>query len=130
IWWENNAPMAPDAFERLHADMVAHMKGGDFFVQDLYACAAPEHRLNVRVVTELAWHGLFIRHLLRRPAAEELASFLPEFTIINLPSFKADPARHGCRSETVIALNFDQKLVLIGGIAYAGENKKSVFTIL
>ncbi len=99
-------------------------------MQDLFGGADAEHRLDVRVVTELAWHGLFIRHLLRRPSAEELDSFVPEFTIINCPSFKADPARHGCRSETVIALNFDRKLILIGGTEYAGENKKSVFTLL
>ncbi|MCU9848472.1 phosphoenolpyruvate carboxykinase [Defluviimonas sp. WL0024] len=130
IWWENNKPMAPAAFDQLHADMIAHMKGGDYFVQDLYAGADPEHRLDVRVVTELAWHGLFIRHLLRRPERAELDTFVPEFTIINCPSFKADPERHGCRSETVIALNFDKKVILIGGTAYAGENKKSVFTLL
>ena len=130
IWWENNREMSPEAFDRLHADMLEHMKGKDYFVQDLYGGADPALRLDVRVVTELAWHGLFIRHLLRRPAASELASFVPEFTIINCPSFKADPARHGCRSETVIALNFDKKLILIGNTAYAGENKKSVFTLL
>jgi phosphoenolpyruvate carboxykinase (ATP) len=130
IWWENNRPMTPEAFDRLHADMLAHMKGRDYFVQDLYGGADPALRLDVRVVTELAWHGLFIRHLLRRPEAAELATFVPEFTIINCPSFKADPERHGCRSETVIALNFDKKLILIGNTAYAGENKKSVFTLL
>ena len=130
IWWENNAPMAPEAFDLLHADMLAHMKGRDYFVQDLYAGADPAHRLDVRVVTELAWHGLFIRHMLRRPERAELDSFLPEFTIINCPSFKADPARHGCRTETVIALNFDKKLILIANTQYAGENKKSVFTLL
>ncbi|MDM7256127.1 MAG: phosphoenolpyruvate carboxykinase [Paracoccus sp. (in: a-proteobacteria)] len=130
IWWENNRPMDPEAFDRLHADMLAHMKGKDYFVQDLYGGADPALRLDVRVVTELAWHGLFIRHLLRRPDAAELDSFKAEFTIINCPSFKADPERHGCRSETVIALNFDKKLILIGNTAYAGENKKSVFTLL
>ncbi|SPH16613.1 Phosphoenolpyruvate carboxykinase (ATP) [Defluviimonas aquaemixtae] len=130
IWWENNAPMTPEAFDRLYLDMLAHMKGGDYFVQDLYAGAEPEHRLDVRVVTELAWHGLFIRHMLRRPERSELDDFIPEFTIINCPSFKADPERHGCRSETVIALNFDKKLILIANSAYAGENKKSVFTLL
>ena len=130
IWWENNAPMAPEAFDVLHADMLTHMKGGEYFVQDLYGGADPAHRLDVRVVTELAWHGLFIRHLLRRPEAAELDTFVPEFTIINCPSFRADPARHGCRSETVIALNFEKKIILIGGTAYAGENKKSVFTLL
>ncbi len=130
IWWENNKPMEPAAFDRLHADMLAHMQGRDYFVQDLFGGADPEHRLDVRVVTELAWHGLFIRHLLRRPSVAELDEFAPEFTIINCPSFKADPARHGCRSETVIALNFDKKLILIANTAYAGENKKSVFTLL
>ncbi len=130
IWWDNNAPMAPDAFDRLEADMIAHMKGRDYYVQDLFACADPAHRLDVRVITELAWHGLFIRHLLRRPDAAELAAFVPEFTILNCPSFEADPARHGCRSGTVIALNLERKRILIGGTAYAGENKKSIFTLL
>ncbi len=130
IWWENNAPMAPDAFDRLEADMLAHMKGRDFFVQDLYAGADPVHRLDVRMVTELAWHGLFIRHMLRRPERADLDGFVPEWTVINVPSFKADPKRHGCRTETVIALNFDRKRVLIANTAYAGENKKSVFTIM
>lgn len=130
IWWDNNKPMDPAAFDRLHADMLEHMKGRDFFVQDLYGGADAAHRLDVRLVTELAWHGLFIRHLLRRPAREELDSFNPEWTILNVPSFKADPARHGCRTETVIALNFDKKLILIGNTEYAGENKKAVFTLL
>ncbi|RMA40778.1 phosphoenolpyruvate carboxykinase [Rhodophyticola porphyridii] len=130
IWWDNNAPMEPAAFDRLHADMLRHMQGRDYFVQDLYGGADPDHRLDVRLVTELAWHGLFIRHMLRRPEAEELARFVPEFTILNCPGFQADPNRHGCRSETVIALNFEKKLILIGGTAYAGENKKSVFTLL
>lgn len=130
IWWDNNAPMEADKFDQLHADMLAHMKGRDYFVQDLFGGADPSQRLDVRVVTELAWHGLFIRHMLRRPEASELDSFVPEFTIINCPSFKADAARHGCRSETVIALNFDKKLILIGGTEYAGENKKSVFTLM
>ncbi len=130
VWWENNASLAPEAFDRLHADMRAHVRGGELFVQDLYAGADQAHRLNVRVVTELAWHGLFIRHLLRRPDPAELAGFAPGFTILNCPSFKADPARHGVRSETVIAISFAQRLVLIGGTAYAGENKKAVFTIL
>ena len=130
IWWENNAPMTTEAFDRLYADMIDHMKDRDYFVQDLYAGADPDQRLDVRLVNELAWHGLFIRHMLRRPAREELDSFIPEFTIINCPTFKADPVRHGCRSETVIAMNFDRKLILIGNTGYAGENKKSVFTLL
>jgi phosphoenolpyruvate carboxykinase (ATP) len=130
IWWENNAAMTPEAYARLKADMLDHVKGREVFVQDLYAGADPMHRLDVRVVTELAWHGLFIRHLLRRPAREELDTFTPDWTIINLPSFKADPARHGCRTETAIVLNFDERTVLIANTAYAGENKKAVFTVL
>ncbi len=130
IWWENNPPMAPDAFERLKEDMYAHMQGRDYFVQDLYGGADPAHRLDVRVVTELAWHSLFIRHLLRRPDRAALDEFAPDFTIVNCPSFAADPERHGCRSETVIALDFTQRMILIGGTEYAGENKKSVFTVL
>ncbi|EKE44073.1 phosphoenolpyruvate carboxykinase [Oceaniovalibus guishaninsula JLT2003] len=130
IWWENNAPMTPDAFETLRADMVAHMQGRDYFVQDLFGGADPAHRLDVRIVTELAWHALFIRHLLRRPERDALDGFRPDFTIINCPTFKADPQRHGCRSETVIAINLDAKMILIGGTEYAGENKKSVFTLL
>ncbi|GGE48998.1 phosphoenolpyruvate carboxykinase [Actibacterium pelagium] len=130
IWWENNKPMDAAKFDVLHADMLEHMKGRDYFVQDLYGGADPEHRLDVRMVTELAWHNLFIRHLLRRPDREELDTFTPEFTIINCPSFTADPEKHGCRSGTVIALNFEKKLILIGGTEYAGENKKSVFSLL
>jgi len=130
VWWDNNAAMTPEAFDRLHRDMLAHMRGRDCFVQDLHAGADPAYRLDVRMVSELAWHNLFIRHLLRRPDAGELATFVPEFTIVNCPSFKADPERHGCRSETVIALNFERKLALIADTEYAGENKKTVFTIL
>ena len=130
IWWENNAAMAPAAFDLLQADMLAHLQGGDCFVQDLFGGADPVHRLDVRMITELAWHGLFIRHLLRRPDRSELDSFVPDWTVINCPSFQADPARHGCRSSTVIAMNFDKKLILIANTAYAGENKKAVFTLL
>ena len=130
IWWENNAAMSPEGFDALYTDMVEHMKGRDYFVQDLVAGADPELAINVRMVTELAWHGLFIRHLLRRPDRAALDRFTADFTVINCPSFKADPARHNCRTETVIAMNFDAKMILIGGTEYAGENKKSVFTLL
>ncbi|MEO1177955.1 MAG: phosphoenolpyruvate carboxykinase (ATP), partial [Pseudomonadota bacterium] len=130
IWWDNNAAMSPDGFDALYTDILAHMKGRDYFVEDLVGGADPSYAINVRMVTELAWHGLFIRHLLRRPDREDLNDFVADFTVINCPSFKADPSKHGCRSETVIAINFDKKLILIGGTEYAGENKKSVFTLL
>ncbi|PWW00522.1 phosphoenolpyruvate carboxykinase (ATP) [Hoeflea marina] len=130
IWWDNNKAMSPEAFDLLHADMMAHAEGRDLFVQDLVGGADAEHALPSRIVTEYAWHALFIRNLLIRPERSELAGFVPELTIINLPSFRADPQRHGCRSETVIAVNFSRGLVLIGGTSYAGEMKKSVFTVL
>ncbi|MCA0872739.1 phosphoenolpyruvate carboxykinase [Seohaeicola saemankumensis] len=130
IWWENNRAMSPEGFDALYEDMLAHMKGKDYFVQDLVGGSDPTHAINVRMVTELAWHNLFIRHMLRRPDREDLNDFIADFTVINCPSFNADPERHNCRSETVIAMNFDKKLILIGGTEYAGENKKSVFTLL
>ncbi|XBQ15184.1 MAG: phosphoenolpyruvate carboxykinase [Oceanicaulis sp.] len=130
IWWDFNASMTPAHFDALWSDFKAHMAGRELFVQELFGGADERHRLPVRVVNELAWHSLFIRHLLRRPDRSELEDFAAEFTIVNLPSFKADPERHGTRSETVIAVNFAQRLVLIGGTSYAGETKKSVFTIL
>ena len=130
IWWDNNKAMTPEHFEQLRKDMVAHIQDRELFVQDLYAGADPTYRLNVRVINDLAWHQLFIRHMLRRPEASELDDFLADYTILNLTDFKADPERHGCRSETVIAMSFERKLILIGGTSYAGENKKSVFTLL
>ncbi len=130
IWWGNAEAISEDQFDRLHQDMLAFAEGKELFVQDLYGGADKTHRLPVRIVTQFAWHSLFIRHLLRRPPTEDLGDFDPQFAIINLPEFKADPKAHGCRSETVIALNFAKKLVLIAGTSYAGETKKSVFSIL
>jgi len=130
-WGNTNKGMSPGHFAALKADFLAELAERDeLFVQDLYGGSQPEHRVNVRVINELAWHNLFIRTLLVRPEADALSGFAPEYTIIDLPSFRADPARHGCRSETVIAVNFTEKLILIGGTAYAGEMKKSVFGLL
>ena len=128
IWWENNAAMTPEAFEVLRSDLQAHMQGREVFVQDLHAGAEAAHRIDVRVVTELAWHALFIRHLLRVP--DTLDDFAPDWTVVNCPSFQADPARHGCRTSTVIAMHFDRHEILICGTEYAGETKKAVFTLL
>jgi len=132
IWWNNgNKPMDPANFDRLHEDfLIALGEKTELFVQDLFGGSQPEHRVRVRVINELAWHSLFIRTMLVRPEADELPGFVPEFTIIDLPTFRADPERHGCRSGTVIAVNFSKKLILIGGTAYAGEMKKSVFGLL
>ena len=130
IWWDNNAQMKAKYFNRLHADMLDFINDKELFVQDLYAGADPDHRINVRVISELVWHNLFMRHLLIKPDPSDLNSFYSDFNIINIPSFKANPKKHGCRSETAIAINLDAKLVLIAGTEYGGENKKAVFTIL
>ncbi len=130
VWWENNKPMTSEQFDALFDSMAAYLQGREVFVQDLYGGADLDHRLPVRVITEYAWHSLFIQNLLIEPKAEDLAEFDPQFTIIDAPGFQADPEKHGCRSETVIAVDFARKLVLIGGTSYAGEMKKSVFTIL
>ncbi|WP_341711226.1 phosphoenolpyruvate carboxykinase [Erythrobacter sp.] len=131
VWWDNNASMTSDHFAALKADFLAALADKpDLFVADLFGGSQPEYRVNVRVINELAWHNQFIRTLLVRPTEAELEGFTPEYTIIDLPSFRADPTRHGTRSETVIAVNLSEKLVLIGGTKYAGEMKKSVFGIL
>src|SRR4030095_12204727 len=96
------------------------------FAQDLYGGADPAYRIKTRVFTELAWHSLFIRTLLIRPEAVELSSFTPELTIIDMPSFRADPKRHGCKSENVVAIDFARKIVLIGGGSLFGEEEKGV----
>lgn len=128
VWWDNNNALSPKHFELLKADMMVHARMKNLYVQDLVTCADEAHALPTRVITEFAWHALFIRHLLK--PANQAEVFTPGFTVINMPNFKANPARHGTMSETVIALDLTQKLVLIGGTAYAGEIKKAVFTML
>jgi phosphoenolpyruvate carboxykinase (ATP) len=130
VWWEKNGKLSKEQFEVLYNDFLDHAKGKELFVQDLYGGADPKYRIKARVFTELAWHSLFIRTLLIRPERAELANYVPDFTILCLPSFKADPKRHGVRSETVIAIDFTKRVILIGGSYYAGEMKKSVFTTL
>jgi phosphoenolpyruvate carboxykinase (ATP) len=128
IWWDNNQAMTRACFQRLKEDFLAHARSARIFVQDLVAGADPRHEFPTRVICEQAWHALFIKHLLiERDEAEE---FIPALTIIDLPSFRADPRIHGTRSEVVIAIDLANRLVLIGGTRYAGEIKKSVFTVL
>jgi phosphoenolpyruvate carboxykinase (ATP) len=130
-WGAINQPMSPEHFANLKADFLQALETQpELYVADLFGGSQPEYRVNVRVVSQMAWHSLFVRTLLVRPTADEVASFAPEYTIINLPSFKADPARHGCRSDTVIAVNFTEKLILIGNTEYSGEMKKGVFGLL
>ena len=130
VWWDNTKEMDGEKFETLYQDFLEHAKGRELFVQDLVGGADVDHNLPTRIITENAWHSLFIRNLLIRPEISELANFDPEFTIIDFPNFRAHPERHGCRTETVIACDFTRKLVLIAGTSYAGEIKKSVFSFL
>ena len=132
VWWgKTNKGMTPAHFAALKADFLKALGDREtLYVQDLFGGSQPEHRVRVRIINELAWHNLFIRTLLVRPDSAALPGFEPEYTIIDLPSFKADPERHGTRSQTVVAVNLSEKLILIGGTRYAGEMKKSVFGIL
>jgi phosphoenolpyruvate carboxykinase (ATP) len=130
VWWATAKPLTPESFDILLRDFLLHEATRDLFVQDLYVGADPTQRVRVRIYCEHAWHALFIRQLLIQPHADELASFAPELTIIDFPSFRADPERHGGRCSTMIACDFAHGLVLIGGTAYAGEIKKAVFSYL
>jgi len=130
-WGTTNRPIDEAHFDALHKDMAAFATGKDVFVLDAWAGADPAYRMPVRVVTEFAWHNLFARNMFI-PENDQAgrAAHTPEFTVVDLPNFKADPAKHGTRSETFIIVHMGKRLVLIGGTNYAGEIKKSVFTIL
>ncbi|HET6978205.1 MAG TPA: phosphoenolpyruvate carboxykinase [Pyrinomonadaceae bacterium] len=129
FWGDVNKDFSQEKFNALKERMMAHAKGRDLFVQDTFVGADSTYRLPIRVVNELAWHSLFARTMfISDPTAT--APHQPEFTIINFPSFQADPQRDGTRSPTFILMDFSQRLVLIGGTSYAGETKKSAFTIM
>ena len=130
IWWDNNKSVTEENFENLCKDVLTFCEEKEIFIQDLFGGADPEHRLSTRIYTEYAWHSLFIQNLLIEVKEDEKSKFSPEFVIIDIPSFKADPNRHGCSSETMIAVNFEKRLVIIVGTSYAGEIKKSVFSML
>lgn len=131
IWWDGaNRPFAPEHFAFLTHRILAYMQGKDLFVQDCYAGADPAYRIPIRVITEKAWHNLFARNMFIVPPAHELQAYTPEYTIIHVPDFHADTHIDATNSETFIIMNFATKLILIGGTAYAGEIKKSVFTLL
>jgi phosphoenolpyruvate carboxykinase (ATP) len=128
VWWGTvNTPISSEQFDRLYERLWDHLKAQKVFVQDLEVCAAPRYRVPIRVITEYAWHSLFARNLFLRTRQNDHA---PEITVICAPSFHALPARDGTRSETFIILHLAKKIILIGGTPYAGEIKKSVFTLL
>ncbi|UCF41196.1 MAG: phosphoenolpyruvate carboxykinase (ATP) [Gemmatimonadota bacterium] len=132
IWWGKvNQPMEETHFELLLRDVREYLSAQDpLFVRDVFAGAAPAYRIPVRFVTTNAWHALFVYNMFLRPATEALESFLPGFTVLHAPEMQADPKRHGTRSGAFVVINFAERLVLIGGTRYAGELKKSMFTIL
>jgi len=130
-WGEYNRPMTPEKFAGLFGRLQAFWQGEELFVQDLYAGAAPEYRLPVRIITDKAWSAHFARNmLLSETDLSKLKQFIPDFTVMVSPSFKVDPRIDGTNSETAIIINFAQKLAIIAGTEYAGEIKKSIFTIM
>src|SRR6185503_16066028 len=130
-WGSVHRAMDEGAFDRLHRDLMAHVGDRELFVMDGYAGADDHYRMPIRVVTELAWHSLFARNMfIPELDPTRLLHHRPEFTVVDVPSFKADPSKHGTRSEVFVVLHFARKLVLIGGTSYAGEIKKSIFSIL
>jgi phosphoenolpyruvate carboxykinase (ATP) len=131
IWWDRNTPLSEDHFEKLFALVRSHLEAQpELFVQDLFGGADDQYRLPVRFITPSAWHALFVRNMFIRPGIAELASFAPGFTVYHAPEATATPAEHGTRSGTFIVLHFGRRVVLIGGTRYAGEMKKSIFTVL
>ncbi|HEY6609396.1 MAG TPA: phosphoenolpyruvate carboxykinase (ATP) [Candidatus Limnocylindria bacterium] len=131
VWWgEVNQPLDEARYDGLRARLMTYLAERPIYGQDLFIGADPEHRRSLRVLTETAWASIFARNLFRRPSAEELAAFAPNFTIIDVPSFKADPATDGVRSETAILLHLDRMEIIIVGTEYAGEIKKSAFTVM
>ncbi|MGE4635221.1 MAG: phosphoenolpyruvate carboxykinase [Arenicellales bacterium] len=131
IWWGKvNVPYEPARFEALFARMADYLEGRELYVQDCFAGADPERRLAVRIINELAWHSAFARNMFIAGSDAEQASHEPGFTVINAPGFSADPEVDGTNSPTFIVVNFSRKLVIIGGTSYAGETKKSIFSVM
>jgi len=130
-WGDVNRPFDPEKFEDMFRRLQAYLQGKSIFIQDCHAGADPEYRVPIRVITETAWHNLFARNMFRQiHDPGERQQHVPEFTVINVPNFKAIPEHDGTNSEAFILLSFERKLVLIGGTHYAGEIKKSIFTVL
>ena len=129
-WGAVNKPISADHYAGLRRKLLAYLQGREIFVQDCYAGAALAHRLAVRVITESAWHNLFARNMFITPERSALERFEPQFTVIQAPGFHADPERDGTNSEVFVIVNFAEREVLIGGTSYAGEIKKSVFSVL
>lgn len=130
-WSKDNKPISKESFEKIYSKIRAYLQTKEIFVQDCYAGSDEETKLKIRVISEYAWHSLFARNMfIRELNTEKLENFRPDFTVIDLPRFHANPEEDGTNSETFIIINFEKKLVLIGGTSYAGEIKKSIFTVM
>jgi phosphoenolpyruvate carboxykinase (ATP) len=130
-WGKINQPISPEKYQLLLVDVRNHLNDStELFVEDLYCGADPAYRLSVRYVSPNAWHMAFARNMFIRPERTDLPTFDPNFTVLHAPEFKADPARHGTRTSTFIVLNLAERTILIGGTRYAGELKKSMFTVM
>jgi phosphoenolpyruvate carboxykinase (ATP) len=129
-WGSVNQPVTPEIFDRMHQRVAAYLQGRDIFVQDCFAGADPAHRLKVRVITESAWPNLFAQNMFIRPTEEQKIGFVPDFTILHAPGLQARGVEDGLKSETFVIVNFDARMIVIGGTHYAGEIKKSIFGIL
>lgn len=132
IWWgEYNRPIGTDKFAETFSRLQGYLQGRDLFVQDAYAGADPDYRLAVRVIAEYAWHAHFTRNMFILPQTrDEYRQFVPDFTVLAVPSFKAFEPIDGTRTSTFITINFDQRIGIFGDTAYGGEVKKTVFTVM
>ncbi|MFU8811360.1 MAG: phosphoenolpyruvate carboxykinase (ATP) [Balneolaceae bacterium] len=129
-WGTINQPVSEDVFDNLHQKVVGYLQDKELYVKDLYAGADPDYRLNVRVVSEAAYHALFAHNMFIRPSDDELRSHQPEFTVLAAPKFQADPETDGTRSSTFILCNLKKRIILIGGTLYSGEVKKGIFAVM
>ena len=131
IWWGDiNIPFSPIAFDKLYTKVITYLNDKELYVRDSYVCADPKYRVNIRVVNEYPWSNFFAYNMFMRPSASELEDFIPEWTIVNAPSFMAIPKEDGTRQHNFAILNFTKKIALIGGTGYTGEIKKGIFSAL
>ncbi len=131
VWWNNfNIPFNAHEFDQLYNKMITYFNDKEFYIRDVYACADPRYRINIRVVTELAFTNLFVHNMFINPTENELKDFESDWLVLNAPDFHADPHEDGTRQRNFSIINFTRKIILIGGSGYTGEIKKGIFTVL
>ena len=131
IWWGDvNHPISPENYERILSKMQSYLQGRELYIRDVFCGADPQYRLNVRVVNTMPWANMFVDNMFIAPDRESLENFVPEWTVIQAPGFKADPTTDGTRTDTFAIINFTRKNILIGGTGYTGEIKKGIFTVM